>query len=135
MARHYVYTFLIIFALLLVAPPAILSADKEENDIAVPAMTDISLVESLMKSRPSLLSQPDTPAVTETEITLFDFNRDRLLNDFDAKQFQAIIESLKGEALTVSELASRFYKAELYQKDSFLMALRHFKYVLKGWME
>jgi hypothetical protein len=102
--------------LLMSAHSAFTDADQEK-DFAVPAFSDFQL----------LASQNQMPGTNATraefdplpQIRWLDLNRDRQFNDFDAKQFQAIVESLRGEKLTGLQLALRFKAEQKNQRESF----------------
>lgn len=109
-------------ALLLMAALSIPLQSKEENDVAVPAMNDFALVD---RNTPMNQGYGAGASLREFAITNnlkpFDLNQDLQLNEFDAKQFQAIVESLAGEELTADQIASKFREKQEHQRESFLM--------------
>ena len=100
---------LFILALTIMFTASVFSKTDSDKDFAVPAITDFPLLglqhagpqspnqilaeASIWNAAPAELS---TERVTE-QLRWMDVNRDFQLNDFDIKQFQAIVESLNGE--------------------------------------
>ena len=98
-------------------------AENEDTDYAVPAITDIPIL-NFQNSNPQMLSASSlkediNPFPVAEQIRWFDINRDLEFNDFDLKQFQNIVESLHGESLTGLQLSIRFRVAQKNQKNSF----------------
>ena len=122
---------LFILALTIMFTASVFPKTDSDKDFAVPAITDFPLLglqhagpqspnqilaeASIGNAAPAELS---TERVTE-QLRWMDVNRDFQLNDFDIKQFQAIVESLNGEKLTGLELTIRFKNVQKNQRESF----------------
>ena len=98
---------------------------QDENDMAVPAFSDLPLVGQPTASGPlpQSISQPRkvdlNPVSLIGEPKWFDLNRDSSLNEFDVKQFEAIVEDLSGSGLSGLEISTRFREKQKNQADSF----------------
>ena len=111
---------LVLLILSLIAINPLFADTEEEKDFAVPAFGDFQLLATqnqtqnanLAKAEPNLL-----PSISQ--IRQLDLNGDRQLNDFDAEQFQDIVESLRGEKLTGLQLVLRFRTEQKNQRESF----------------
>ncbi|MBI4368000.1 MAG: hypothetical protein HY588_01255 [Candidatus Omnitrophica bacterium] len=103
--------------------PALSETKKE--DLAVPAISDLPLLgASAMATErlnQNLFREKLNPLPDIEKFQWLDLNRDLRLNDFDAKQFQNIIENLRGEKLTGLELTARFRIKQKNQAGSFLL--------------
>ena len=83
---------------------------KEEKDFAVPAFSDFFVLGGTKISIHPIASDKGDGSIPNLgEIRRFDINRDLQLNDFDVKQFEAIVEKLKGADLSARELIARFH--------------------------
>ena len=112
-----------VFALLIILLTAInllFAKSEKEKDFAVPAFGDFQLlVPQTQKLNADYAPEPLSPLPVVSQMRWLDLNRDLQLNDFDAKQFQAIIGSLRGEKLTGLQLTIRFRSEQKNQKESF----------------
>ncbi len=105
----------------ILATPAI-SAGEKEKDFAVPAFADLPLLGAQNTAAQRLAQEQLNPLSFTGQMQWLDINRDFQLNDFDAKQFQAIIEGLKGEKITGLQLVIRFREEQKNQGGSFPIA-------------
>ena len=110
----------IVFATLaltfLLVTPAI-SETQKEKDFAVPAFSDAPLL-GVQNTTAQLFTQKQLSPLTYSrhmQWQWMDINRDLQLNDFDVKQFQAIIENLHGQKLTGLQLIIWFQEAQKNQ--------------------
>lgn len=112
----------IVFATLaltfLLVTPAI-SETQKEKDFAVPAFSDLPLIGAQNTTAQMFTQKQLNPLTYSGHMQWLDINRDLQLNDFDAKQFQAIIENLHGQKLTGLQLIIRFQEAQKNQSGSF----------------
>ena len=112
---------MLVLNFLITAP--IFSKTDDDQDYAVPAFSDLPLLNVQDPSTQRLVENPFReqlkPMPDLKQIQSFDINRDLQLNDFDVKQFQSIIENLHGEQLTGLQLSIRFKGAQKNQKESF----------------
>ena len=112
-----------VFALLIILLTAInllFAKSEKEKDFAVPAFGDFQLLgPQTQKLNADYATEPLSPLPVVSQMRWLDLNRDLQLNDFDAKQFQAIIGSLRGEKLTGLQLTIRFRSEQKNQKESF----------------
>ncbi len=115
-------TVLILTFILVV--PAISATEKEKDseDFAVPAFADLSLLGTQSTTVQMLTQKQLNPALYTESMQWLDINRDFQFNDFDSKQFQAIIEGLRGENLTGLQLIIRFREEQKNQGRSFPIA-------------
>ena len=117
--------FFLTLALILVALNLSASNErsfKEEKDFAVPAFSDFFV---LGGTRIAIHKIADPMALVENdslsdpaEIRQLDINRDFQLNDFDVKQFEALVEKLDGLNLSREELIDRFRLQQGENADS-----------------
>ena len=117
------------FALAVLTLSTIISAQAfsktdDDLDYAVPAFSDLSVFTPQASGAQTALGI--NPAYEELNalplvqpMKWLDINHDDSLNEFDVKQFQAIIESLNGEKLSGLDLATRFRNAQKNQNESF----------------
>ncbi len=113
---------LVVLAALLFSFSVTLAADLEDTDYAVPAISDspmLNITDSSSQKLAGSLKEDINPFPVAEQIRWFDINRDLQVNDFDVKQFQNIVENLRGEKLRGIQLSSRFRIAQKNQKDSF----------------
>lgn len=100
-----------------------ISKAEEEKDFAVPAFSDLPLLGAQQTATQTLAppraQEPLNVVPSATQMPWMDINQDFQLNDFDAKQFEAIVESLNGERLSGLELSIRFRGEQKNQKESF----------------
>ncbi|MBI4358737.1 MAG: hypothetical protein HY584_05490 [Candidatus Omnitrophica bacterium] len=98
-------------------------AAKEEKDVAVPALSDLALlgVQNRTALGQDIGAEQLALAPEAGRLRWLDINRDLQINDFDAKQFQSIVEQLKGETLTGLQLTIRFRGEQKNQGESFPM--------------
>ena len=119
------HKFLVLLAIIMISFPLIaLAEDKNIDDYAVPAISDLPMLSFPSSTPPqrltaATLKEDINPFPTAEQIRWFDVNRDLQINDFDVKQFQSIVESLHGERMTGLQLSIRFRIAQKNQKDSF----------------
>ena len=96
---------------------------KDEKDFAVPAFSDFFVLGgtkiSIHQIADPMAPEEKSPLPNRDEMRQLDINHDLQLNDFDVKQFQNIVENLRGEKLRGIQLSSRFRIAQKNQKDSF----------------
>jgi hypothetical protein len=104
---------ILLMALTLVNP--VFAESEKEKDFAVPAFSDFQLLASQNQTPNANLD----PLPMVSQIRWLDLNRDRELNDVDTKQFESIIESLRGEKLTGLQLSLRFKSEQKNQRESF----------------
>ena len=114
MQKKSVFGITLVLTIAILNLPLPLLQSKEDNDVAVPAFNDLALAE-----QQTPLAQKQT--LLTNQLKPFDLNYDLQLNEFDAKQFQAVIESLSGDSLTGKQLASKFHEKQERQKESFLV--------------
>ena len=111
---------LVVLILLLITTIPLFAESEKEKDFAVPAFSDFQLLnpqtQGLNTDFPKKQLDP-LPVVGQ--MRWMDLNKDLQLNDFDVKQFQSIIESLRGEKLTGLQLPIRFRTEQKNQKESF----------------
>lgn len=105
--------------------PAV-SKTEDGKDFAVPAFSDLPLLGTPNVNTintqvlgPNKFREQLTSLPVVKQVQWLDINRDLQLNDFDVKQFQAIIERLHGEKLTGLQLTIRFRGEQKNQKESF----------------
>jgi len=114
--------FLIVLAVVLFSFSAILPADNDDTDYAIPAISDLPML-GVPNSGPQMLAgslkEDVNPFPVAEQIRWFDINRDLQINDFDVRQFQNIVENLHGEKLSGLQLSIRFRIAQKNQKESF----------------
>ena len=112
-------TFLLLIVLLTATNLAFAESEKEK-DFAVPAFSDFQLLGSQTQTMSANLPKEQlNPLPVVPQMRWMDLNKDLQLNDFDVKQFQSIIESLRGEKLTGLQLTIRFRSEQKNQKESF----------------
>ena len=105
----------------LLTAPAISAAEKEK-DFAVTAFADLPLLGAQNTATQMLTQKQLSPISYKSPMQWLDINKDFQLNDFDSKQFQAIIKGLKGEKLTGLQLIIRFREEQKNQGGSFPIA-------------
>ena len=105
----------------ILAAPGISAAEKEK-DFAVPAVADLPLLGAQNTAAERFAQERLNPLSFTGQMQWLDINQDFQLNDFDAKQFQAIIESLRGQKLTGLQLIIRFREEQKNQGSSFPIA-------------
>ncbi len=105
----------------ILAAPGISAAEKEK-DFAVPAVADLPLLGAQNTAAERFAQERLNPLSFTGQMQWLDINQDFQLNDFDAKQFQAIIESLRGQKLTGLQLVIRFREEQKNQGGSFPIA-------------
>ncbi len=114
--------FLIVLAVVLFSFSAILPADNDDTDYAIPAISDLPML-GVPNSGPQMLAgslkEDVNPFPVAEQIRWFDINRDLQINDFDVRQFQNIVANLHGEKLSGLQLSIRFRIAQKNQKESF----------------
>ena len=117
----------------LIFTTVVLAETNDEKDFAVPAFSDsplfgvqntapqgqYSLNVATQRLSQNMTREQLNPFPTAQQIQWLDINRDLQLNDFDVKQFQSIVENLRGEKLTGLQLAIRFREAQKNQSESF----------------
>lgn len=82
---------------------------KEEKDFAVPAFSDFFVLGGTKISIHPINPEEENGLLPGLgEIRRLDINRDLQLNDFDIKQFEAVIEELGGVDLSARELIAQF---------------------------
>ena len=117
-----VKTLLTVLILILIAAVPAISAAEKEKDFAVTAFADLPFL-GTQNTAAQMLAQKQLNALPYTEsMQWLDINRDFQLNDFDSKQFQAIIEGLRGGKLTGLQLMIRFREEQKNQGRSFPIA-------------
>lgn len=113
-------TVFVLLIILLTTTNLLIAESEKEKDFAVPAFGDFQLLGSqTQRLNADYAPEPLNPLPVVSQMRWLDLNQDRQLNDFDAKQFQAIIESLRGEKLTGLQLAIRFRSEQKNQRESF----------------
>ena len=114
---------LLVLNALLINPAFSETAKSDDDDYAIPAFSDFQLLGTQNISQEKLaadaLGHELNPLADVQRFKWFDLNHDSQLNDFDIKNFQAIIENLHGEKLTGLQLSIRFRGEQKNQKDSF----------------
>lgn len=114
----FVKTLLSALILILVLATPATSATEKEKDFAVPAFADLPLLGT--QNTAQTLAQKQLNVLPDVEsMQWLDINRDFQLNDFDSKQFQTIIKSLRGEKLTGLQLIIRFREEQKNQGGLF----------------
>ena len=114
---------LLVLNALLINPAFSETAKSDDGDYAIPAFSDFQLLGTQSIPQEKLaadaLGHELNPLADVQRFKWFDLNHDSQLNDFDIKNFQAIIENLHGEKLTGLQLSIRFRGEQKNQKDSF----------------
>ena len=110
-----------VLLILLITTTNLLMAESEkEKDFAVPAFSDLQLLNPQTQGlNTNFPKEQLDPLPVVGQMRWMDLNKDLQLNDFDVKQFQSIIESLRGEKLTGLQLTIRFRTEQKNQKESF----------------
>lgn len=85
-----------------------LRSPKEEKEFAVPAFSDFFVLGGTRISIRPIMSDGEIGRQQSSHRRWLDINRDLQLNDFDFKQFEAIVEKLQGADLSGKELIARF---------------------------
>lgn len=87
----------------------------EEKDTTVTAFSDLPI---LGMPQTGSLEQLSTRSFAD-QFRMLDINQDQHLNEFDFKQFQAIVEEFNANELTGLQLSTRFRNAQRNQGESF----------------
>lgn len=98
--------------------PAI-SENQREKDFAVPGVSDLPILGTQNPMTQVLMEKQLSPFTYSGQKQWLDINRDLQLNDFDTKQFQAVVERLNGQKLTGLQLIIRFQEAQKNQDGPF----------------
>ncbi len=97
-------------------------AEENQEDMAVPAVSDFALIgpgTNQLMLNPNVIKEQLNPFPTPDQLQWFDVNRDLHINDFDAQQFETIIDSMNGDKLSGMQLTIRFRLLQKNQKETF----------------
>ena len=99
-----------------------MAASEKEKDFAVPAFSDLPLLGAQNTTVQMVTSKGLNSFPYKEQRQWLDINRDLQLNDFDVKQFQTVIQNLRGEKLTGLQLIIQFREQQKNQRESFPIA-------------
>ena len=99
-----------------------MATSEKEKDFAVPAFSDLPLLGAQNTTAQMVGPKALGPLPYTGQLQWLDINRDLQLNDFDVKQFQTVIQNLRGEKLTGLQLVIQFREQQKNQKESFPIA-------------
>ena len=110
----------ILLIIWLTAANSLFAESEKEKDFAVPAFSDFQLLGSQNQMpNANFPKEQLNPLHVVAQMRWMDINKDLQLNEFDIKQFQSIVESLRGDKLTGLQLSIRFRTEQKNQKESF----------------